>query len=76
MEIYLDGVRVSIVDTNGRPRELNYLFYKIPTLVYGEHTIKVERPIAQDRESYAIGINGFNYLDNFGRGLFEIINKT
>ncbi|MGL5378464.1 alpha-L-fucosidase [Clostridium sp.] len=78
MEVWVDGEKVTEVDTYQARREISQILYSTEDLAYGEHTVEIvvkgtKNPSARGT---AIGLDGAYYLDNNAAGMFEIENKS
>lgn len=70
MEVTIDGEKQEQVNTNGSPRRIQQIIFTSKDLENKEHTIEI-RPITK-----AIGVDCIYYLNNGGRGMFEIENTS
>ena len=74
MEVWVDGEKVSDVDTYNSKRSISQILYSTDDLEYGEHTVKivVKGEKNASARGTAIGLDGAYYLNNNGAGMFEI----
>ncbi|EAY07941.1 Calx-beta domain containing protein [Trichomonas vaginalis G3] len=68
--VYIDGNKITVINTKADERKLRQLLYTSPDLDYGDHEIKLVL------ESTACALHGFYYLDNKGMGMFQIRNAN
>jgi len=74
MEVWIDGKKVSEVDTYKSKRAISQILYSTDDLEYGDHTVKIVVKGEKNASSRgtAIGLDGAYYLNNNGAGMFEI----
>lgn len=65
-DIYIDGVKVTTIDTHASTRSLGQVIYETPLLSDGSHTLKV---VVKNK---AIGIDALAVINNSGAGMFEL----
>ncbi|WP_291652617.1 alpha-L-fucosidase [Clostridium sp.] len=74
MEVWVDGERVSDVDTYNSKRSVSQILYETNDLEYGEHTVKLVVKGEKNPSSSGnyIGLDCAYYLNNNESGMFEI----
>lgn len=78
MEVWIDGEKVTDVDTYQSKRQISQILYATDDLSYGEHTVEIvvkgdKNPSARGT---SVGLDGAYYLNNNESGMFEIENTT
>lgn len=78
VEIWIDDKKVADVDTYSTSRKLPGLLYTSDDLSYGEHTIKMVVKGSKNAASRgtAVGLDFLAYLDNDGKGMFEMAQDS
>ena len=76
MEVWIDGNKITEVDTYNAKRSISQILYQTPDLEYGNHTVKLVVKGTKNPSSRgtAIGLDCAYYLNNNGAGMFEIEN--
>ncbi|MGG7141839.1 alpha-L-fucosidase [Clostridium nigeriense] len=74
MEVWVDGKKVSDVDTYNAKRSISQILYETDDLDYGQHTVKIVIKGEKNASSSGafIGLDGAYYLNNNAAGMFEI----
>ncbi|MGG7213265.1 alpha-L-fucosidase [Clostridium nigeriense] len=78
MEVWVDGKKVSDVDTYNAKRSISQILYETDDLDYGQHTLKIVIKGEKNASSSGafIGLDGAYYLNNNAAGMFEIENTN
>ncbi len=78
MEVWVDGEKVSDIDTYRSKRSISQILYETGDLEYGQHTVKIVIKGQKNPSSSGayIGLDGAYYLNNNGAGMFEIENTN
>ena len=66
-DVYIDDEKVTSINTNSSPRQMEQLLYTTPILPYGTHTVRLQRT------TQALGLCEARYTD--GSGIFEMKQK-
>lgn len=69
-DIYIDGVKVATIDTNGSPRAVGQVIFESGDLTNGEHTLE----LICTESGKAIGIEAAYVINNGGAGMVGIEN--
>jgi len=71
MSVYVDGQKITDVQTNNAARKRSQMVYETDDLAPGEHTIKLV-----NKTGKAIATEGIYTLNNAGKGMFELKETT